>query len=415
VSLEPEVLVVPHFLSDVECDHLLHLVEGAWRPSQVSTRKGVNVVDGLLHHQVSTGRTSWSCATRYSQTSVLQRIEHRLASLAGLPVCQLEKLSLVRYAPGEQFEEHHDGRDRPRTIFVYLNDLSEDDLGGDTFFPVLGLSFKPRRGAAVVWSNATPEGKADSRMLHVGRAPSLSVKYAVNCFFSSVTNRAIMCNPDFPLSDSTLVNVRDFDGEREGSAMVVCLLHEDPRVQAVPGFLEPSDIAHILQHISSPKRDPVGFTKSSFLGASEVIQVLEMGGTQTIQTVEARLSAIAHLPVDHLSQLRIVQPGTRQGLCDRGLGCISFYVCLSEHDEVFFPSLGLRIALHSGDAVVWPTAKMVEGQVHEDLRTVHFHIRDDLSTSLVRGLDASFYGEAFRPSFLQKDRQFAADAIFSKP
>merc|ERR1712135_89899 len=79
---------------------------------------------------------------------------HRLARVAGLPVEQLERLNMVRYSPGEYFNEHYDGKFRPRTVFIYLNDLPDADEG-ETLFPHLGLRFRPRCGAAVMWSNAT--------------------------------------------------------------------------------------------------------------------------------------------------------------------------------------------------------------------------------------------------------------------
>jgi len=136
---------------------------------------------------------------------------------------------------------------------------------------------------------------------------------------------------------------------------------------------------------------------------------IEMGGTETIQIVEARMSALANLPVDNLSQFRIVHPGTRQGLGDRGLGCIGVHVCLNERDDVFFPSLGLRIVLQSGDALIWANAKTVHNRTHEDLRTHHFHLGEPL------GLEASLHGELFRPAFRQQDRYFTPDAMFSRP
>eukprot|EP00438_Fugacium_kawagutii_P030460 Skav210857 [mRNA] locus=scaffold2829:318010:331635:- [translate_table: standard] len=81
-----------------------------------------------------------------AQDSVVERLEHRLLSIGGLPMENLERMNAVRYAPGEYFDKHHDGKFRPLTIFVYLNDLEEEDDAGDTWFPVLGLSFRPRRG-----------------------------------------------------------------------------------------------------------------------------------------------------------------------------------------------------------------------------------------------------------------------------
>merc|ERR1719253_2276083 len=101
---------------------------------------------------------------------MVERMEHRFAAIAGLPVSQLEGLNMVRYTPGEYFTEHHDGKFRPKTVFVYLNDLPDDD-DGETYFSQIGMKFVPRSCTAVVWSNAQADGKEDSRVLHEGIPP----------------------------------------------------------------------------------------------------------------------------------------------------------------------------------------------------------------------------------------------------
>merc|ERR1712151_951482 len=84
---------------------------------------------------------------------------------------------------GQYFEKHHDGRFRPKTVFVYLNNLAEGD-GGETFFPELGLKFIPRKGYALLWSNILAPQVDDKRMVHQGLPPRTGVKYGVNCFFN---------------------------------------------------------------------------------------------------------------------------------------------------------------------------------------------------------------------------------------
>eukprot|EP00409_Alexandrium_fundyense_P006299 CAMPEP_0195045386 /NCGR_PEP_ID=MMETSP0347-20130606/15178_1 /TAXON_ID=2932 /ORGANISM="Alexandrium fundyense, Strain CCMP1719" /LENGTH=85 /DNA_ID=CAMNT_0040073187 /DNA_START=77 /DNA_END=331 /DNA_ORIENTATION=+ len=79
------------------------------------------------------------------QTPTVSRVEHRLSRLAGIDIDYLEPLNMVRYTPGQLFKTHHDGRFRPKTVFIYLNDLPEGD-GGETLFPELGLQIVPRRG-----------------------------------------------------------------------------------------------------------------------------------------------------------------------------------------------------------------------------------------------------------------------------
>merc|ERR1712032_129323 len=114
---------------------------------------------------------------------MVDRIERKLAWVAGVPVAHLESLAMVKYEPGEFFKIHHDGKNRLRTVFIYLNDLPEGDEG-ETHFPNLGVKFTPRRGSAIVWGNVGSDGKADRRMLHEALAPRTGVKLGVNCFFN---------------------------------------------------------------------------------------------------------------------------------------------------------------------------------------------------------------------------------------
>jgi hypothetical protein len=271
---------------------------------------------------------------------------------------------------------------------VYLNDLCQHDTGGDTFFPVLGLSFKPSRGTAVVWANTTSEGKVDSRMVHVGQAPTCSVKYGLNCFFHHDQIRQIISvAQNLCLNDARVVCAVDLPAQ----GYAVC---DEPRVQIVPSFLNQSEVAHFLEQIpQSARKDNV--PNSLLHGVTEVIHVLEMEATKTIAEVEARMSTRMCCPVDNLSKLRIVQPGTEQGLCDRTFGSVGFYVSLSECDEVFFPSFGVRVVLRDGDAIIWSNAKMVDNCLQEDLRSLRFH----LGKRVLRGLDASFHSEPIRHAF----------------
>jgi hypothetical protein len=55
----------------------------------------------------------------------------------------------VRYEPGQFNRLHHDGVFRPRTVFVYLNDLPDDD-DGETYFPRLGLKITPTQARGTV-------------------------------------------------------------------------------------------------------------------------------------------------------------------------------------------------------------------------------------------------------------------------
>lgn len=190
VHTEPPIKVAPDFLTELEMQHLLELVSKRWMPSHVKDRRlGPDVLKG----QPSQQRSSWSGVIQHGETKIVQDLEQRLAGLAGMDVSHLEKLSLVRYMPGQQYMPHHDGRCRPVTVFCYLNELP-DDAEGETYFPKLNIKFVPRKGSAVVWNNSIPSEDGspnveDTRTLHAGLPPKAGVKYGLNCFFNEKVQR----------------------------------------------------------------------------------------------------------------------------------------------------------------------------------------------------------------------------------
>lgn len=56
-----------------------------------------------------------------------------------------------------------DTRDRYATILVYLKNVAE---GGETKFPQLGLSVKPKKGLALVWNSMSENGRCDPTSIH---------------------------------------------------------------------------------------------------------------------------------------------------------------------------------------------------------------------------------------------------------
>jgi len=104
-------------------------------------------------------------------------------------------------ATGDEITEHYDFVDpnvpgykheiaskgqRVVTFLVYLND---DYAGGTTELPEIGLSHKGRRGEALYFVNALPDGSADLRTLHAGRPPTHGEKWIVSQF---MRNRATL-------------------------------------------------------------------------------------------------------------------------------------------------------------------------------------------------------------------------------
>ena len=70
---------------------------------------------------------------------------------------------LTGYKTHTDCTEDDEIRDRFATILVYLQDVKE---GGETKFPVLGISVKPVKGRLLVWNNMRPDGSCDPTSIH---------------------------------------------------------------------------------------------------------------------------------------------------------------------------------------------------------------------------------------------------------
>mmetsp|Transcript_74471 Transcript_74471/g.116504 ORF Transcript_74471/g.116504 Transcript_74471/m.116504 type:complete len:569 (-) Transcript_74471:85-1791(-) len=192
IHTEPKIYLVPNFISDEECNHLLELSRANWAPTLVMTA-GPNGSPDDLKQKSSTLRTSHGSVIDYAATPMVADIEKRLSNLAGMDVNHLERLVMVRYQEGQEYKIHHDGTWRLVTIFIYLNDLDED-AEGETFFPNLDIKIKPRKGCAVMWPNTcgvASDGThlEDTRVMHAGLPPIGCTKFGVNCFFNVAPKR----------------------------------------------------------------------------------------------------------------------------------------------------------------------------------------------------------------------------------
>ncbi|WP_040145856.1 prolyl hydroxylase family protein, partial [Xanthomonas citri] len=117
----------------------------------------------------------------------------RLAACAQLPLAHAEPLSVLCYAPGEQYRAHRDylppgtiAADRPtagnrqRTVCVYLNDVG---AGGDTEFPIAGVRVRPRPGTLVCFDNLHADGRPDADSLHAGLPVTAGSKWLGTLWF----------------------------------------------------------------------------------------------------------------------------------------------------------------------------------------------------------------------------------------
>ncbi|HEY0661634.1 MAG TPA: 2OG-Fe(II) oxygenase [Lysobacter sp.] len=169
----PRVAVVDDLLSADECRLLIASAQPTLKPSQA-----IDPVTGTpLAMQLRT--SSDASFDPLVEDLALRLVQLRLASAARARLIQAEQLTVLRYEPGQEYRPHRDYRppgsiehdrahagNRGRTICVYLN---EPEAGGETEFPLAGLTIAPRVGSAIVFDNLLPDGNPDLDSLHAGR------------------------------------------------------------------------------------------------------------------------------------------------------------------------------------------------------------------------------------------------------
>ena len=168
----PNVYLVEDFLTEAEVQHFSRICGQA-----TFNRSYTDDDDG--NRVVSEERTSTFFWLPKAGDAQSRAVEARAAELLGLVAHNTEPLQIVSYTEGQHFDVHHDagtldedtgevdGPCVPRrvaTIFAYLNSLPEGE--GHTEFPELGISVRPRRGAAVLFPNLTAAGVPEPRTVH---------------------------------------------------------------------------------------------------------------------------------------------------------------------------------------------------------------------------------------------------------
>lgn len=195
ISWEPRAFLFHNFLSEEECDHLIHLAEGRLKKSTVVDSTTGSSVDSDV-------RTSSGTFLNHHEDEVITRIEKRLGHVTMIPEENGESLQILKYINGQKYEPHTDyfhdkvnsdpshGGQRIATVLMYLTTPEE---GGETVFPMgspkvtgpewsecarKGLAVKSVRGNALLFYSLHPDGREDPKSLH-GSCPTLKgTKYS---------------------------------------------------------------------------------------------------------------------------------------------------------------------------------------------------------------------------------------------
>lgn len=182
LGVRPVILYFPRVLTDEECDHLIAVAKPQMFRSQVAPHRYAQDTSS-----VSDIRTSHQAWILDGHDHITRRIAQRLTDIVGIP--SSEATQILRYGKGQKYLAHHDFFDpnlyghqddnRAATFYLYLSDVPPFG-GGDTYFPrafgqpdtgqyancSAGVRVFPRKGAAVIFYDALPDGRLDPYSLH---------------------------------------------------------------------------------------------------------------------------------------------------------------------------------------------------------------------------------------------------------
>jgi len=182
-SADPVVAAFDDFLSAAECRHLIAAAEPGLERARVAQD---------CRQTISAHRTNSLVKLDFAQDPILEAIGQRAADLVGLPLAHCEAPQVLSYGVGEEYKAHGDGFDldtdngrffttnggqRLSTLLIYLNTV---EAGGDTSFPCLDITARPRQGRALLFHNCYPGTVVpDPRALHQAHAVVRGGKWAM--------------------------------------------------------------------------------------------------------------------------------------------------------------------------------------------------------------------------------------------
>lgn len=168
----PAVKCIDHLLSADECRLLIASAQPRLEASQIVR------ADTGRSERASLRTSSDATFDLLSEDLALRLAQQRMAAAAGTELLHSEPLTILRYQVGQEYQPHRNyappgsiERDRPqagnraRTICLYLNDV---EAGGQTVFPVPGVTVDPAAGRALIFDNLHADGHPDPDTLHAG-------------------------------------------------------------------------------------------------------------------------------------------------------------------------------------------------------------------------------------------------------
>ena len=175
--------IIKNFISRDKCKEII-----SYANSRLTDSKVVGGVDKAIRNS----KQYWIPKSN----PIAQSIFLAASQYFNIPVKNAEDLQVVRYQPGQYYNQHHDacctndekcrdfvkrGGQRKLTILIYLNSEFSD---GETSFPNLKYKIKPEPGDAIVFHPLEKNSsKCHPLALHAGLPVSNGEKWIANIWF----------------------------------------------------------------------------------------------------------------------------------------------------------------------------------------------------------------------------------------
>lgn len=184
----PLVRYFPKFLNDAACVWIRDHMRDYLKPAQIYS-------GDKLRHVQDEMRTNSVGAMHLACIDVVNVVvQYRISAVCGMPVDNFDGPTALHYDIGEEIKDHCDyihpkipnyeqelatHGERLITFLLYLNG---DFEGGETAFPLMGLSHKGIGGDGIFFVNVKQDGTPDGRSLHAGRPPTGGEKWLLSQF-----------------------------------------------------------------------------------------------------------------------------------------------------------------------------------------------------------------------------------------
>jgi len=187
LSEEPWIVQFDNFFTTEDAAGVLSTVSGRWERSTDTGAMNEFGESGRIVSKARTSENAW-CRSDCENHPATQSIINKIVDVIGIPYENFESFQILKYSVGQFYRTHHDMSERqtlivagPRilTFFLYFSDVEE---GGETNFPRLGISVKPKLGRAILWPSVMDHNnlKQDARTYHQALPVIKGTKFAAN-------------------------------------------------------------------------------------------------------------------------------------------------------------------------------------------------------------------------------------------